>query len=253
VTNMPITLVFLPAADIAQYVAEGNVSIGITGEDIVAEAGVDVKVEMPLNFGKCRLSLLVPVANKGCTPLDYAGCRVVTSFPNVASRFFAPLDAAASASGPKAATQIKFVSGSVEAACSLGLADAVVDLVETGTTMRAAGLTELTSIMSTQAVLISNPKTPHAALVAKIVQRIRGYLDSIKFVLITYNVSRANLPAALQITPGKKSPTITPLEEEGWVSVSAMVLKSKVSERIDELIEIGASDILVFNISNCRV
>mgnify|MGYP003684263101 CR=1 FL=1 len=116
-----------------------------TGEDIIAEAGVSVQKEMQLGFGKCRLSLLVPNEHRDARPADYAGHRIVTSFPEVAKAYFAPLDAAA---GVK--TSIKFVSGSVEAACKLGLADAVIDLVETGTTMRAAGLCELVSLLETQ-------------------------------------------------------------------------------------------------------
>merc|ERR1712093_784016 len=96
-------------------------------------------------------------------------------------------------------TSISYVSGSVEAACKLGLADAVVDLVESGTTMKAAGLCELTTVMQTQAVLISNPSTPHGSLVSKIVARFHGYLDSIKYVLVNYNVARADLHAALKV------------------------------------------------------
>eukprot|EP00316_Scyphosphaera_apsteinii_P011583 CAMPEP_0119323198 /NCGR_PEP_ID=MMETSP1333-20130426/60256_1 /TAXON_ID=418940 /ORGANISM="Scyphosphaera apsteinii, Strain RCC1455" /LENGTH=737 /DNA_ID=CAMNT_0007330591 /DNA_START=15 /DNA_END=2228 /DNA_ORIENTATION=+ len=254
VTNMPITLVFLPAADIAQYVGEGNVDLGITGEDIVAETGVSVTTEMTLNFGKCRLSVLVPKEKQSVSIEAYAGARIVTSFMNVAKKFFDPLDANASVVQRKdVKTQLRYVSGSVEAACKLGLADAVVDLVETGTTMRAAGLCELMTIMETQAVLISNPKTPHGELVAKIKQRIQGYLDSIKYVFMQYNIARANLHAAVKVTPGKKSPTILPLEEASWVAVSAMVKKNEVPDVIDELTSIGATDILVFKIDNCRV
>jgi len=253
-TNLPITLVFLPAADIAQYVGEGNVDIGITGQDIVAETDVPVNMEQLLGFGKCKLALQVPLEHADKPVSAYQGSRIVTSFPNIARKFFAPLDASAAAmDGEDTKTDIKFVSGSVEAAIGLGLADAVVDLVETGTTMRAAGLTMSSTLMETQACLISNPHTKHHELVKKLSARIRGYIDSTKFQLINYNVSRANLPAALQITPGKKSPTILPLEDSDWVAVSAMAPKNQVPQIIDKLEEIGATDILVFTMSNCRV
>ena len=255
VDNMPITLVFLPAKDIAQYVGEGNVDIGMTGEDMVAEAQVSVHVALKLGFGKCRLALQVP--NEHATTKragDYQGARIVTSFPNVAKKFFAPLDAAAAAANPAAKpTEIRYLSGSVEAACGLGLADAVVDLVETGTTMRAAGLEVLASIMDTQAILITNPQSQHPELTAKICARIQGYMDSTKYQLMQYNVPRSKLPEAVKITPGKKSPSILPLEKEDWVAVSVMVSKKEVANIIDQLDAVGATDILVFSLTNCRV
>ena len=129
--DLPLTLVFLPAADIAKYVAEGNVDIGITGVDIIEESDVTVDHVMNLNFGACKLCVQAPVANNVTDVSTLAGGRIVTSFPHLSKKFFDPLDKAKGV-----ATKITEVSGSVEAACGLGLADAVVDLVETGTTMR---------------------------------------------------------------------------------------------------------------------
>ena len=185
---------------------------------------------------------------------DYAGARIVTSFPEVAKKFFQPFDAAAAAGDAKTGpTHIKYCSGSVEAACGLGLADAVVDLVETGTTMRAAGLDILASIMTTEAVLITNPHSKHPELCQKLCARIQGYIDSTKFQLMQYNCPRANLAEAVKITPGKKSPSILPLERDDWVAVSVMVAKREVANIIDRLAACGATDILVFSLSNCRV
>ena len=130
-TNLPITLVFLPAADIAKYVGEGNVDVGITGFDVVQESNVEVVKVMDLGFGKCKLCVQAPVAENITDVEVLAGKRIVTSFPVLTKKFFDPIDAKKGVS-----TKINFVSGSVEAACGLGLADAVVDLVETGTTMR---------------------------------------------------------------------------------------------------------------------
>ena len=130
-TNLPITLVFLPASDIAKYVGEGNVDLGITGFDVVEESCVEVNKVMDLGFGKCKLCVQAPVVEKIDDPEVLAGKRIVTSFPSLTKKYFDPIDAKKGVE-----TKINFVSGSVEAACGLGLADAVVDLVETGTTMR---------------------------------------------------------------------------------------------------------------------
>jgi len=138
-------------------------------------------------------------------------------------------------------------------ACGLGLADAVVDLVETGTTMRAAGLCILENLMTTEAVLIQNPQCKHPDLAEKIIARIQGYIDSTKFQLINYNSPRSCLEKCLAITPGKKSPSILPLERGDWVAVQAMISRKEVAEIIDRLVAAGAEDILVFALSNCRV
>jgi ATP phosphoribosyltransferase len=258
-TNLPITLVFLPAADIAQYVGEGNVDMGITGEDIVAESGLSVNIGMKLGFGKCKLALQVPEQHKDAPVAAYVGSRIVTSFPNITKRFFAPLDAAATAlrkgdsKNPPVETSVKVLGGSVEAACGLGLADAIVDLVETGTTMRAAGLTMLQTIMETEAVLITNPQGKHKELTETLIARIQGYIDSTKYQLIAYNVPRSKMEQAIKITPGKKSPSITPLERGDWVAVQALVKKKEVASIMDQIVAVGGEDILVYSLSNCRV
>merc|ERR1719424_941261 len=134
---------------------------------------------MKLGFGKCKLALQVPEEHKNAPVAAYVGSRIVTSFPNITKRFFAPLDAAATAlrkgdgKNPPVETSVKVLGGSVEAACGLGLADAIVDLVETGTTMRAAGLCMSQTIMETEAVLIANPHSRHPELTKRIVARIQ--------------------------------------------------------------------------------
>jgi ATP phosphoribosyltransferase len=129
--GLPITLVFLPAADIAMFVGEGNVDLGVTGLDVVQESQVQVEKVMDLGFGKCKLSVQAPVVDKYNSVEALAGKRIVTSFPNISKSFFKEYDEKFGVT-----TSVNYVSGSVEAACGLGLADAVVDLVETGTTMR---------------------------------------------------------------------------------------------------------------------
>jgi ATP phosphoribosyltransferase len=134
-TDFPLTLVFLPAADIAKYVGQGNVDLGITGLDVVEESNVEVEKVMDLGFGACKLCVQAPSASQITDVQMLAGKRIVTSFPHLTKKFFDLLDAKNVGGTP---TSINFVSGSVEVACGLGLADAVVDLVETGTTMKVS-------------------------------------------------------------------------------------------------------------------
>lgn len=135
--GLPMTLVFLPAADIAKFVGDGDVDIGITGFDVVTESRVEVQKIMDLGFGKCKLCVQAPVVDEVKSVEALAGKRIATSFTEISKDFFKTYDEKAGTS-----TRINFVSGSVEAACGLGLADAVVDLVETGTTMRVSGQCE---------------------------------------------------------------------------------------------------------------
>ena len=273
--NFPITLVFLPASDIAKYVGKGNVDLGITGLDVVQESEVEVNKIMDLGFGKCKLCVQAPVVDEVVDVNDLSGKRIVTSFPVLSKKFFDPIDAE---QGVK--TSINFVSGSVEAACGLGLADAVVDLVETGTTMKvrllsvclilfyvglscalsptvvvssqAAGLEVVAEILSTEAVLIANPNAEHQDLVDMIQRRLEGFITANKYILIMYNISYDLLQKAVAITPGKRSPTITSLDD-GGKAVSSLVLKKEVNDIMDQLHGMGATDILVMDISNSRM
>merc|ERR1712195_90048 len=210
--TLPVTLVFLPAADIAAYVGEGNVDMGITGEDIVAESEMDVDVIMKLGFGKCKLALQAPVCENITDPKVMIGKRIVTSFPNAAR-----------------------------------------ELVETGTTMKAAGLEIVDTIMETETIVIANKASKHTDMIERIRQRMSGHITANQFVMVTYNIERAKLPQAQAITPGKKSPTVTTLDDPDWVSVSALTKKKGVHTVMDQLQEVGATDILVFNIASTRM
>ncbi|KAI8063488.1 hypothetical protein BC940DRAFT_243292 [Gongronella butleri] len=251
-SNLPVALIFLPASDIPKYVAEGNVDLGISGQDMVEENEVKDKVTevMELGFGSCRLCVQVPVNGPHQTLESLVGKRIVTSFDAYARKIFEPLDAKL---GKK--TTINYVSGSVEAACALGLADGIIDLVESGETMRAAGLHDIHDLMPTQSVLLANKNTTHQDMIDKLASRIRGVITASKYVLCTYNIERKNLPAAVKITPGRQGPTVSQLEEshEDWVAVSSMIDKKKKGEIMDELTDIGATDILVMAFTNCRV
>jgi ATP phosphoribosyltransferase len=250
-TNLPIALIFLPAADIAKYVGDGNVDLGITGQDIVVESQVENKIRQveELDFGHCRLCIEVPQKGPYQTLDSLVGKRIVTSFVDSAKKLFAPLD---EATGKK--TIIEHVSGSVEAACALGLADGIVDLVETGESMRAAGLHDIYDLMSTQSVLIANKKSKHNDLIEKIASRVRGVITAQKYVLVTYNVERKNLALTTKVTPGRLGPTVSSLDShEGWVAVNAMIKTSQKGEVMDQLTACGAIDILLMSFTNCRV
>lgn len=246
--DLPLTLVFLPASDIAKYVGDGNVDIGITGLDVVEESNVVVDKVMDLGFGKCKLCVQAPVADKITDVSSLAGGRIVTSFPFLAEKFFKKFDEEKGTT-----TKVTEVSGSVEAACGLGLADAVVDLVETGTTMRAAGLEVVGEILETESILISNPQSEHKDIVALIKKRVEGYMVAKKYVMITYNIHNDLLDKAIEITPGKKSPNITSLNDSNYKAVTCLVSKKESNTKMDELHNIGATDILTFSLTNTRM
>ncbi|BGP50132.1 ATP phosphoribosyltransferase (ATP-PRTase) (ATP-PRT) [Rhodotorula kratochvilovae] len=250
VRNHNMALVFLPAADIPRFVGEGNVHFGITGQDMVAEADAAELVTevLPLEFGKCKLQVQVPVSGDIKTVQDLVGRKVVTSFEVLAGRYFGALD---EKSGKEVKTKIEYIGGSVEAACALGLADGI----ESGETMRAAGLHAIETILSSQAVLIrsNKPADSHDALITRITSRIAGVVAAGKYVLCNYNIPRKVVSEATKITPGRQAPTVSPLDDPEWVAVSSMVLKAQIAEAMDRLQEIGASDILVIGLQNCRV
>jgi len=247
VKNLPIALVFLPAADIPRYVGEGNVDLGITGQDQILESEMNEKVTevLDLGFGDCKLQVQVPENGMITGVEQLVGKRIVTSFAILTKKFLKNWD-------PNGSTVINTASGSVEAACALGLADGIVDLVESGETMKAAGLKPIHTLLTSTAVLIAskNPRFPD--LQKTIISRIRGVIIAKQYCLVNYNIERSKLSLATVITPGKRAPTITSLEDSGWNAVQAMVLKKECAKKMDELEIIGAVDILVIGIDNSR-
>lgn len=257
VQNHPIALVFLPASDIPSFVGKGDVDLGITGHDVILESQMQrhVTEALRLGFGKCSLQVQVPEAGPIKTVKDLAGKRVVTSFEVLSGEYFSKIDEDLGLED-EARTKIEYVGGSVEAACALGLADGIVDLVESGDTMRAAGLHAIATVLETEAVLIKSSVPKHPGLeplIKQITSRIAGVVAASKYVVCQYNILRDKLPEATIITPGRRAPTISPLEEENWVAVSSMVEKKKIADIMDDLVKIGAHDIMIFNLDNCRV
>ncbi|KAG2361974.1 ATP phosphoribosyltransferase-domain-containing protein [Suillus spraguei] len=262
VMNHPIALVFLPAADIPSFVGNGDVDLGITGHDVIIEANIQDHITevQRLGFGKCALQVQTLEDSPFKSVEDLAGKRVVTSFDVIAGAYFAEIDERLNLTGDSK-TKIQYVGGSVEAACALGLADGIGversnDISESGDTMRAAGLHPIATVLQTEAVLIKSNvphRAHHAPLIDLIANRIAGVVAAGKYVVCEYNIRRESIPQAATITPGKRAPTISPLEEEGWVAISSLVEKKSVANTMDQLMKIGAEDILVFNLDNCRV
>lgn len=258
VKNLPIALVFLPAADIPHFVANSNIDLGITGQDMVQEAGPAVSEaiteELALGFGACQLQVQVPENGAFERVEDLVGKKVATSFDHLASEYFRKLEG--KAPGEPLSTSIEYLNGSVETACGLGLAQGIIDLVESGETMRACGLTPIATLLRSEAVLI-RPTTPHtgsnAELISIITARIRGVIAASRYVLCQYNIEKHNLAKALEITPGRRAATVSPLEEINWNAVSSMVSRDNVATIMDRLEAVGASDILILRIDNCRV
>ena len=193
VKNLPIALIFLPAADIPTFVGEGKVDLGITGRDQVAEHDVglpspelsSVEEVMDLGFGACKLQVQVPEQGAIQDPKELVGKNIVTSFTGLTEDYFARLEGFANRKGsingaesphPKLKTKIRYVGGSVEAACALGVADGIIDLVESGETMKAAGLKAIDTVIESTAVLIKSRSSTNEKLVSLITARIRGVI-----------------------------------------------------------------------------
>ena len=218
VRDMPIDVTFLRADDIPILCAEGAIDLGITGGDLVEEAGVDLVTRLALGIGKVRLAFCVPEEGAIREPSDLAGRRIATSFPHVTNGYLKRHNAKA---------HIVELTGSVEVMIALGVADAIVDLVETGSTLAANHLRILDEIGQYETLLVQNPATEQIELCDRVVRRLEGIVIARAYSLLEYNVPEAKLPEAEAVTPGFESPTIGKLEEKGWYSVKAMVKRGR--------------------------
>jgi ATP phosphoribosyltransferase len=242
---------YLRPRDIAVYVAAGTLDVGITGRDMLLEtapsdgegpAAVEV---MTLGFGRSSFRFAVPVESGIDAVGQLAGKRIATAYPGLLQRF---LDDA----GVKAV--VVALDGAVETACRLGVADAVCDVVETGTTLRAAGLTVIGEpVLRSEAVLVRREGAEEIPAVAQLRRRLRGVLVARQYVLVDYDCPNELLERATAITPGLEGPTVSPLQTPGWSAVRAMVAQSETNRVMDELWELGARAILVTSIHACRI
>ena len=244
VREMPIDVTFLRTDDIPILCSEGAIDLGITGSDLVAEAGAAVDERLVLGMGSCRLAICVPEESDIRQPSDLDGHAIATSFPQVTRTYLREHNAN---------VHTVELSGSVEVMIALGVADAIVDLVETGSTLAANRLRILDEIGRYETVLIQNRKTSHGELADRIVRRVEGVVIARSYSLLEYNVSEKKLAAAEKLTPGFNSPTVSALEDADWCSVRAMVRRKDVIEIMEKLEALGATAILETNITNCRL
>lgn len=244
VKGLPIDLVFLRTDDIPTLVAEGAIDMGFTGSDLVEEANANATTRMKLGVGKCRLAICIPEDSKITSANELDGQRIATSFPSITKAYLGQHNALA---------HLVSLSGSVEVMIQLGVADAIVDLVETGSTLAANRLRILEEIGEYETVLIQNGKCRDSEMADRVVRRLEGVVIARDYSLLEYNIPLTKLEEAERITPGFKSPTVGTLEDEEWRSVRVMVRSDEIIDVMEKLEQLGASAIFQTTISNCRL
>ena len=234
--NLPLELLFVRADDVPEYVDDGLVDIGLTGEDLVAERGRALAPIERLGFGACSLVIAVPVGGPIRDVADLAGRRIATSFPRVTARY---LDER----GVRA--QVVEVSGAVEVTPQLGVADAVVDLVASGTTLRLNGLRPIATLLESEAVLVRRADADGDGPVRALVAMLRSVLDARGREYMMMNAPQSALPRIRELIPGLSGPTVMPLAEPGMIAVHSVVERRSLWRIVPELKAVGARDILV--------
>jgi len=236
--NFPMEVFFLRNGDIPQYLRDGVVDLAILGENLLAEKGTDLEVIEPLGFSKCRVSIAVPkgTAFKGIQDLE--GKRIATSYPNTVNTFLKE---------NKLKADLHIINGSVEIAPNIGLADAVCDIVSSGSTLFKNNLKEVVQIAKSQAVLVASPKisSDNRAILKTLQFRIQSVLRAKTSKYILLNCPNDKIEAISSLLPVLKSPTVLPLAQEGWSSLHSVINAGDFWEVIDQLKEEGAEGILV--------
>jgi ATP phosphoribosyltransferase len=237
-TGFPLEVLFLRNSDIPQYVEDGVVDCGIVGENLLIEERSTLTKTCQLHFSKCRVSLAVPKNSSINSVKDFEGKKIATSYPNTVNDFFKKNNVNA---------EVHTISGSVEIAPTIGLADGICDIVSSGNTLFMNGLVELETILRSEAVLVQAPQLrgEKMELLDKLVFRIRAVLASRNSKYILMNVPDEAIPNVLKILPGMKSPTVLPLAEKGWSSLHSVISEDQFWDKIDALKEAGAEGILV--------
>lgn len=236
--NFPLEVYFLRDDDIPQYVEDNVAHIGFVGENVLYEKNKDVDVVERLGFGKCRLSIAVGKSDDYKTVDFLQGKKIATSYPVLTQNFLRE---------NKINAEIHEISGSVELAPSIGLADAVCDLVSSGSTLFMNGLKEVQTILKSQAVLVrsKNLATEQQTLLNQLLFRIRAVKKAKNNKYILLNAPNHSLEEIISLLPGMKSPTVLPLADEGWSSVHSVLSEDEFWEKIEALKKAGAQGILV--------
>lgn len=241
VHNFPIELLFLRDDDIPQYVEDKVADIGIVGENVFIEKQKRNEIVKRLGFSKCRLSLAIPRGETYTGPSYFSGKNIATSYPNIVQAFLQQNSIQAG---------LHEISGSVEIAPGIGLADAICDIVSTGSTLLSNGLKEVEVVMQSEAVLIANPTLDEAKqnILDKLLFRIEAVQKAKNNKYILLNCPNDSIEKITSVIPGMKSPTIIPLGKEGWSSLHSVVDENTFWEKIDLLKSFGAQGILVIPI-----
>jgi ATP phosphoribosyltransferase len=239
--NFPVEILFLRDDDIPQYVEQQVADIGIIGENMVYEKAKDVAILEQLGFAHCRLSLAIRKEDRYNGPEYFRNRKIATSYPRLLSEYLRKVGVDA---------EIEEISGSVEIAPGIGLADAVCDLVSSGSTLMTNGLREVTTILKSQAVIVGNKylSEEKSAILDKLLFRIRAVKSAKENKYILLNAPESSVSKICSILPGMKSPTVLPLAEKGWCSLHSVVKEDEFWERIDQLRKAGAEGILVIPI-----
>lgn len=236
---------FLRPRDIAVYVGAGQVDAGVTGRDLLIDSGAAAVEHLPLGFAGSTFRYAAP-AGRLSDVSEVAGLRVATSYPGLVEQHLA-------AHGVAPADVVR-LDGAVETAIRLGVADVIADVVETGSTLRAAGLEVFGEpILRSEAVLIRRAGEVEPVGLDVLTRRLQGVLVAQQYVLLDYDVPTALVDAAVAITPGLEGPTVSPLHNPEWSAVRAMVHRSRTNAVMDALYDVGARAILVTSIHACRL
>lgn len=236
--NFPMEVFYLRNGDIPQYLRDGVVDLAIIGENLIVEKGEDLEVIEPLGFSKCKVSIAVPKNQTFKSLDDLNGKRIATSYPNTVTNFLAK---------NKIKAELHIINGSVEIAPNIGLADAICDIVSSGSTLFKNNLKEVVEIGRSQAVLVQAPgvSSELQQTIDKLRFRIQAVLRAKQSKYILLNAPNDKIKAISAILPVLKSPTVLPLAQEGWSSLHSVINESDFWEVIDQLKAAGAEDILV--------
>ncbi len=239
--NFPLEIFFLRDDDIPNYVEDSVADIGIVGENVLAEKDCEVETIEKLGFGKCRLSLALPKSFEYVSVKDFEGKRIATSYPKILGNFLSKNNVEA---------ELHTISGSVEIAPSIGLADAVCDIVSSGSTLFTNGLKEVETVMRSEAVLIKRKGLDEDSqkLLNKLLFRIRAGKSAEENKYILLNAPNENLEKIIEILPGMRSPSVLPLAESGWSSVHSVINENDFWEVVENLKTEGAEGVLVLSI-----
>jgi ATP phosphoribosyltransferase len=231
--------------DVALYVERGTLDIGITGFDLLVDSGAKCENLLELGFGASKFHIAAPKGGAISTYSDLKNSRIATSYPMILENWL---------SSQSLSAEIVSLDGAVENAIRLGVADAIADVVDTGTTMVQAGLSIIGEpIIHSQAILIKAPSSKAHDEINTMVRRLSSVIVARTYVMLDYDIKEEKVTQAAKITPGIESPTISPLHEAGWVAVRALVKKDSVHQAMDDLYDLGARGILVTDISACRL